>query len=214
MKKLFLVLLVFISCLSVFAIEQSSTTAESLQDKSFVIRGFYKGEVTSAVAMVVKDYNANRLYENSVEISDSDHVGKEGTVFTWTMTGTTKSNITLRFRFSSFQALVNNTYHQPGFTIKTYINATKSQTNATINDSMYTNNQNAKTITGSKTKTQSPIPAPQNNNPATYTGAVSGNNWTSWTRSGYCTLNISSYENSDSGAYEYICQVTVEVVTP
>ncbi len=213
MKKPFLVLIVLISCLSVFAIEQSSTTADSLQDDSFVIRGFYKGEVTSTVAMVVKDYNANRLYENSVEISDSDHVGKEGTVFTWTMTGKTKNTVTLTFTFTSLQAKVNNTYYRPAYTIKMYMNKTKSETNADISDydSMYTSN--TKTMTATKTTGQSTIAPPANNNPS-YSGKVSSNyysSWTSWTKSGYCTLNITSYENSVVGAYEYISQVTVEV---
>ena len=209
-------------CLSVFAGEQSSTTAASLSDNSFEIKAYYKGAVTNAVTLVVAyDNNGNRLYENYAEATDSVNVNREGTIFTWSMTGTSTSSITLTFTFSEFQAKVSSTYYRPSYTIKTYINQTKNQGGTILYDTMYSNNTSAKTPkTGTKGSSQT---AYTSTGSASYTGAVtrSGNSytmnstsytqatWSSWEKSGYCTLNITNYENSIVGSYEYTCDVTV-----
>ena len=225
MKRLFIVLFILMILLPVFADEQSSTTADSLTDNSFVIRGFYKGAVSSAVSIVIKDYSTSRLYENSVEVSDNLILNKDGRVFTWTMTGTATRSVTLKFTFSILQAHFGEKYYMPSYKIKMSMNQTTSETGTTLYDPMYNSNSTTKNV-ANKTKNNQPTPFSETGT-AQYQGDIpaSGANYgtkrnpkyqgtySNWVRSGYCTLNITDYENNTAGSYEYSCHVTVELTT-
>ena len=224
MKRLLAALFIFMILIPVFADEQSSTNADSLTDNSFVIKGFYKGAVTSTVSIVIKDYSGSRLYENTVEATDERNLSTDGRVFTWTMTGTATTSVSLSFKFTTLQAQLGNKYYRPAYTIKMSMNETKSETSTVLYDGMYNSNSTTKSFNKNKNNQNS---AYTETNTLTYTGTIpaSGSNYgtrinpkyqgtyTNWVRSGYCTLNITGYVNNVAGSYQYSCHVTVEVTT-
>ena len=224
MKKGILLLVLLSICLFAFADTQSSTEAATLTDNSFVITGYYKGAVTTTVSLIVRDYDTNRLYNTDAVATDELHVHQEGTIFTWIMTGTASSDLRVTFTFSTLQAKVLDKYYRPAYTLKTYQNPTKSQNGRELYDSMYS--ENAETV-GTYTKKN------QNSqytgtDDVQYTGYVPASGasykigrtnykqitYDYWQKTGYCTLNITDYENSVAGSYEYRCSVTVEFTTP
>ena len=226
MKKGILLLVLLSICRLAFADTQSSTEAATLTDNSFVITGYYKGAVTTTVSLIVRDYDTNRLYNTDAVATDELHVGQEGNIFTWIMTGTASSELTVTFTFSTLQAKVLNKYYRPAYTLKMYQNPTKSQNGRELYDSMYSensqtaatyspkNNQNSQyTETGGRVQYKGYVPA----SGASY--KIGRTNYKQitydyWQKTGYCTLNITDYENSVAGSYEYRCSVTVEFTTP
>ena len=226
MKKGILLLVLLSICLFAFADTQSSTEAATLTDNSFVITGYYKGAVTTTVSLIVRDYDTNRLYNTDAVATDELHVGQEDNIFTWIMTGTASSELTVTFTFSTLQAKVLNKYYRPAYTLKMYQNPTKSQNGRELYDSMYSensqtaatyspkNNQNSQyTETGGRVQYKGYVPA----SGASY--KIGRTNYKQitydyWQKTGYCTLNITDYENSVAGSYEYRCSVTVEFTTP
>ena len=154
--------------------------------------------------------------------TDELHVNQEGTIFTWIMTGTANSNLSVTFTFSTLQAKVLNKYYRPAYTLKMYQNPTKSQNGRELYDSMY--NENSKTVgTYTKDSQNSQYTTPKS---VSYSGQVPApgakynNNrntqidYDYWQKTGYCTLNITDYEKNVAGSYEYRCSVTVEFTTP
>ncbi len=224
MKKGILLLVLLSICLFAFADTQSSTEAATLTDNSFVITGYYKGAVTTTVSLIVRDYDTNRLYNTEAVATDALHVNQEGTIFTWIMTGTASSDLTVTFTFSTLQAKVLNKYYRPAYTLKMYQNPTKSQNGRELYDSMYS--ETSQTV-GTYTK-YSQNSQYTGTDDVEYTGYVpasgaqygSGRNkktqitYDYWQKTGYCTLNITDYEKNVAGSYEYRCSVTVEFTTP
>ena len=225
MKKGILLLVLLSICLFAFADTQSSTEAATLTDNSFVITGYYKGAVTTTVSLIVKDYDTNRLYNTEAVATDELHVGQEGNIFTWIMTGTATSNLRVTFTFSTLQAKVLNKYYRPAYTLKMYQNPTKSQNGRELYDSMYSEtsktvvtyspkkNQNSQYTETKNVSYSGQVPAPG----ARYTKdyrQYTQIDYDYWQKTGYCTLNITDYENSVAGSYEYRCSVTVEFTTP
>ena len=165
--------------LPVVAGTQSGSTFGTLTDNSLVFKGYYQGPVEnnpttdSNITLEFKDYTEAPLNHAAqqgtsgtvVTAVNNRHVGQNaGTIFTWSMSGTTTSIVTLNFSFSTLQAEVNGKYFVPAYSIVLTQNATKKVTNvvkvntnnnntlsdntsdeAYSNDSFYTNNE--KTIT-------------------------------------------------------------------
>ncbi len=224
MKKGILLLVLLSICLFAFADTQSSTEAATLTDNSFVITGYYKGAVTTTVSLIVRDYNTNRLYNTEAVATDELHVNQEGTIFTWIMTGTASSDLTVTFTFSTLQAKVLNKYYRPAYTLKMYQNPTKSQNGRELYDSMYS--ENAETVgtytKGYKNSQYTGTDDVQYSGYVPASGAsykIGKTNYKQitydyWQKTGYCTLNITDYEKNVAGSYEYRCSVTVEFTTP
>lgn len=230
-KTVFLILFIMI-LLPVFAIEQSSTdmtSHNSLTDNSFVILGYYKGTMETSVTFVIKDYSDNRVYQSYAEATDANNTGNNSkNIFTWTMSATTKKkqSVTVKFSFTMLQAKLGDKYYRPEYTIKMKLNQTKDSNGNNLSDEFYSSNQNSQektlkltnstNVTATKagpSNSEYTVPA---NNYISYSGAVQAsgngsNSNSSWVRSGYCTLNISDYEDSVAGSYDYTCTVTVEI---
>ena len=213
MKKGILLLVLLSICRLAFADTQSSTEAATLTDNSFVITGYYKGAVTTTVSLIVRDYDTNRLYNTDAVATDELHVGQEGNIFTWIMTGTASSELTVTFTFSTLQAKVLNKYYRPAYTLKMYQN----QTTGPNSDEFYKGRTELVQIASDGTHTATKPNTPSNSRytqtgSVSYSGRVSNNNGSvSWVRSGYCTLNISDYEDTTPGSYNYTCTVIVEI---
>ncbi len=181
--------------------------------------------MTTTVSLIVKDYDTNRLYNTEAVATDELHVGQEGNIFTWIMTGTATSNLRVTFTFSTLQAKVLNKYYRPAYTLKMYQNPTKSQNGRELYDSMYSENSTTAATYSPKKNQNSQYTETKNVSYSGYVpapGASYGGGWSSkkqidydyWQKTGYCTLNITDYENSVAGSYEYRCSVTVEFTTP
>lgn len=211
--------------LPVFAIEQSVTEitdSSSITDNSFVIKGYYKGALDTKLNFVINDLSGNVLYQSYADATDAEHVNHTSNIFTWTMSGQTKKNkyVTVRFTFDTLQAEIEGKFYRPRYALNMYLNQTKDPNGNYLSDKFYDNNSGKKfvKITGDSTYT-----ATKPNNPSdsryTQTGSVeytgrianSGTSSVSWVRSGYCTLNISDYEDTTPGSYNYTCTVIVEI---
>lgn len=227
-----LLIMIFTVALFAFADSQQGRTEGNLSDSSFVIQGYYKGSSSSIGGgynsalkeFTIVDYsNKNLSYQAQdsagaavVNVSNS-HLGSDGTIFTWTMTGTTKNTVTLKFTFSVFQAEMNEMFYRPTYTLKMVINPTKQNSNngSTLNnDTFYTGATTPKTVTFPNGPTTTTGTKASQGTEFTggasvqYSGAVNNNNWK---RSGYCTLNISDYEQGIPGSYEYRCWIVTEL---
>lgn len=220
----------------VFAIEQSETDLTSrphpyLEDTSFVILGYYRGAMETSVSFVIKDFSGNRVYQSYAEASDDNNTGNNSkNIFTWTMSATTKKNksVTLKFSFTILQAQLGDNYYKPTYTIKMKLNQTKDSNGNILNsDNFYnsgTNSQektlllesgvnNATARKAGPSNSEFQVTSNQNYY-IQYSGAVgNGTTTVSWVRSGYCTLNISDFEDEVAGSYDYTCTVTVEIST-
>lgn len=230
-KALVFAIILMASVVSVFADTQVGTVGTPMSDSSFLVQGYYKGEQEStSVTLIFKDIdNATIIHNNQdstgtkVNASDSHLGSNTGTIFTWSMTGTTTSTTTLKFTFSTLQAVVNGTYYRPTYTLKMTINATKknSSTGNTMTDTFYstataTQVVGGGTVTGTKASQDSEFSGAST---ITYSGKVSSNSGyggyggsgsTTWYRSGTCTLNIADYEQEIPGSYHYVCWVVTE----
>ena len=221
--------------LPVFAIEQSSTdmtSHNSLTDTSFVILGYYKGAMETNITFLIKDASDNRVYQSYAEATDENNTGNNSkNIFTWTMSGRTAKNktVTVNFTFTILQAKLGNNYYKPTYTIKMKLNQSEDGNGNNLDDNFYSQNNNSaeKTLrlesgvnnatarkAGPSNSEYQVTSTDTSKNRFYYTGAVgNGTSNVSWVRSGYCTLNISDYENSTPGTYDYTCTVTVEITT-
>ena len=224
MKKAAIILVFLSICLFAFADTQSSTQAATLTDTSFLIKAYYKGAVTTTVSLIVNDYSSNRLYNTDAVATDEKHVGQANKIFTWILTGTASTTLDVSFTFSTMQASLLGKYYRPAYTMVMYQNPTISQNGRDLYDSMYS--ESSKTV-GTYTKANQNSQYTETKT-ISYSGYVpasgaqygSGRNkktqktYEYWQKTGYCTLNITDYEENVSGSYEYGCSVTVEFTTP
>ena len=215
-----------VSLLPVIAIEQSETEITnntSLTDNSFQIKGYYKGELATSLTFEIKDLSENVLYQSYAEATDDDHVDSTKNIFTWKMTGRTqnKTPVTVRFTFDTLQAELEGKFYRPQYTMKMTLNPSKDSSGNNLTDLFYSSNTGAKLVklTSSDTYTATKPNTPANSR-YTETGFIeysskisnsNGNTYVRWVRSGYCTLNISDYEDSIPGSYDYTCTVRVEI---
>ena len=220
-KAIVFAIVLMVSVVSVFADTQVGSVGTPMSDSSFLVQGYYKGEQeNTSVTMVFKDINNTNINHNDqdstgtkVNASDSHLGSNTGTIFTWSMTGTTTSTTTLKFTFSTLQAVVNGTYYRPTYTLKMTINPTKRDGyNTTLEDSFYDDATKEQVVgggavTGTKASQSSAFTGASE---VTYTGAYTGYQNRTWNRSGTCTLNISDYEQAIPGSYHYVCWVIAE----
>lgn len=223
MKKcLILAAMLIVSMLFAFADTHLGRTENNVTDSSFIVQGYYKGltEDDYNVTLTFKDVDNQTIIHShqsstgtKVNASDS-HIGSNtGTIFTWSMTGTFRNTTKLKFTFSTLQALVNGTYYRPTYTLKMIINATRenSSTGDPMTDTFYstataTQVVGGGTVTGTKATQDSEFSGAST---ITYQGKTN-DRWTTWYRSGTCTLNIADYEQTIPGSYHYVCWVIAE----
>ncbi len=202
-----------------------------VEDMAKMILGYYRGAMETSISFIIKDFSGNRVYQSYAEASDDNNTGNNSkNIFTWTMSATTKKNksVTLKFSFTILQAQLGDNYYKPTYTIKMKLNQSKDSSGNILNsDNFYSRNNNSQEKTlrlesgvsdatarkAGPSNSQFQVTSNQNNT-FEYSGAVgTGNSKVSWVRSGYCTLNISDYEDSVAGSYDYTCTVTVEIST-
>ena len=227
MKKIIVLLILLSALLPVFAIDQSETEitdSTSITDTSFQILGYYKGALNNDLTFVIEDLSGNQLYQSYADATDSDHVNRTSHIFNWTMSGRTdnRTEVTIRFTFDTLQAELEGKFYRPQYALKMNLNQTKNSYGQTLNNDVFYNNNHTDNdqlvkLTENNTYTATK-PANPSNSRYTETGYLeySGmyrdrNGSTYWVRSGYCTLNISDYEDSVPGDYEYTCTVIVEI---
>ena len=218
MKKIiFLVCILIISILSVSADSQvyQTTKNQTVTDNSLVFKGYYKGaQNQQSNSIALHFYDAGGASINHDEQDTSGTVvhlnSNNGTVFTWAMTGTNQTTTTLKFTFTTFQAVLNGYYYRPTYSLQMTINPTKKNNSSGIelSDTFYST-ANPKT----KTLVQTNANASQNTEftdsySITYTGYTSSNN--TWYRSGSCSINITSSQSTYPGEFSYICWVLAE----
>lgn len=232
-KALVFAIILMASVVSVFADAQVGSIGSPMSDSSFLVQGYYKGEKEStSVTLIFKDIDNTTIIHNNqdstgtkVNASDS-HIGSNtGTIFTWSMTGTTTSTTTLKFTFSTLQAEMNEVFYRPTYTLKMTINPTREDNSSgdPLTDTFYSNVTNKTQVVGGGTTTGTK--ATQNSeftgaSTITYSGKTSSSSsgwggwggWdsTTWYRSGTCTLNIADYEQEIPGSYHYVCWVIAE----
>lgn len=129
--------------LPVVAGTQSGSTFGTLTDNSLVFKGYYQGPVEtnpttdSNITLEFKDYTETVLNHAAqqgtsgtvVTAVNNRHVGENtGTIFSWSMKGTTTSIVHLNFSFSTMQAEVNGQYFVPAYTVVMTQNVTKKVT--------------------------------------------------------------------------------------
>lgn len=222
-----LVSLLMISMLFVFADTHLGRTENSITDSSFIVQGYYKGEKeNTSVNLQFKDINNQTIIHSNqsstgtkVNASNS-HIGSNtGTIFTWSMTGTTTSTTTLKFTFSTLQAEMNDVFYRPTYTLKMTINETRKSDSggSTLTDTFYSNVTNKTQVVGGGTTTGTKATQSSEFTGAssiTYSGKTSSSGYgyssTTWYRSGTCTLNIADYEQTIPGSYHYVCWVIAE----
>ncbi len=219
-KATAIITLLLLSLFSLLADAQSAATRGTLTDNSLVLKAYYIGEddSTQDITLTFKDYSGNTIIHASQDTSgtkvaaDDTHIGANtGTIFTWTMEGETnwsQYTSTLTFNFSTLQAEVNGYYYRPTYEIRMTLNETTLSSWYTYNpsDTFYDNaNKNQVASSGTKGSSTSEY---KDSTTITYSGYTS--KYTEWDRSGTCTLNISDYENSIPGDYNYVCWVIAE----
>ncbi len=215
--------------LPVFAIEQSVTEitdSTSITDNSFVIKGYYKGELATNVTFVINDLSGKQLYQSYADATDADHVNSTSNIFTWRMSGRTRENktVTVRFTFTQLQAVLDDKYYRPEYTMKMGLNKSvvTEDYGTTRDDRFYTQNTNPKLVnhTGNNNSNISASKSGPSDSRFVDSTPVyvqysdyirNSSTYANWTRSGYCTLHISSFEDSTPGDYEYTCTVIVEI---
>lgn len=220
--------------LFVFADSHLGRTESNLSDDSFVVQAYYKGTTSTStnnsVTLAFKDYSNQTIVHSSqnsqgttVNVSNN-HLGADGTIFTWSMTGSTNKTVTLKFTFSVLQAEVNGMFYRPTYTLKMTINPTKkdNSSGSAMDDTFYSNATATQivgggTTTGTKASQTSEFTGGSTINYSgiadnSYSSGWFGNtSYYTWYRSGTCTLNISDYEQAIPGAYEYRCWIVTEV---
>ncbi|HAN42587.1 MAG TPA: hypothetical protein DCP98_04085 [Sphaerochaeta sp.] len=136
--------------LSLAAKAQSGATTGTITDNSLIFKGYYQGSTQPSGGGQGSDDKSITLTfynKDGVAINHNHQTewgGSEGTVveakgssyqdsntdtiFRWTMEGTTTSEVTLRFTFSTMQAQVNGKYFRPTYIIKMTQNQSKKNT--------------------------------------------------------------------------------------
>ena len=220
MKRTLAVLFILIvSMVTVFADAHLGRTEAHITDDSFVVQAYYKGEKeTTSVTFTFKDANGTEFSHNhqtsegsTVSVSNNHLGNNTGTIFTWTMVGSSNSKTTLKFTFSTLQAEMNERFYCPTYTLTMTINQTKRDGyNTTLDDSFYTDATKTQVVGGGTTTGTKAVQDVEFSGSAsvTYTGKYTGNR--TWNRSGTCTLNISDYEQEVPGTYNYRCWVIAE----
>lgn len=237
MKKILvfsIVLLGFV--LFVFADSQVQGTEsikgenKGMRDNSFVIQGYYKGTTTASpsVKLTITNKNGTSISVvaqdssgSSISVSEDNYI-QEGTpdktIFKWILTGSGKNDTSLSFSFSVFQAELNGLYYKPAYTITMTKDPTYKLTNPNTNAHGTTAIDDSFSASSNQI-TELRVDASQNGftgaSTISYSGKITAGRTTfassdSWYRSGYCSLNITSYEDKHPGAYRYVCWVVVE----
>lgn len=210
--------------------ESIKGTNNSMSDNSFVIQGYYKGNTTTTptVKLTITDRNDTSISvvsqdsEGSSISVNADNYEQNGThdrtIFKWILTGSGKNNTTLSFSFSVFQAELYGLYYKPSYTITMTKYPTYKITNTNTNAHGTTAIDDSFSAPSNQI-TETRVNASQDRftgaSTISYSGKITAG-WTtfgtsdSWYRSGYCSLNITSYENEHPGAYRYVCWVVVE----
>lgn len=231
---LFFVVLLSVSlCFADSQIEGTKVLKESnasLTDNSFVIQGYYKGttQTVNNVTLTITNKSDESIKAVSQESTGSsvfvtdDNFKQEGspdrTIFKWSLIGKGKTNTTLSFSFSVFQAELYDLYYKPAYTITMTKNNTYKYTNNAPGNTAISDGF---TITNSSTNpiTETRVDANQERftgaSTISYSGQITAD-WNQfgtndfWYRSGTCTLNITDYKNDLPGTYRYVCWVVVE----
>ena len=239
MKKimvLFIVVLLSVFlCFADSQIEGTKVLKDSnarLTDNSFVIQGYYKGttQTVNNVTLTIMNKGDQSIQAVSQESTGSsvfvtdDNFKQEGspdrTIFKWSLTGKGKTNTTLRFSFSVFQAELYDLYYKPAYTITmtkndTYKYSNNTPGNTAISDSFAITNTSTNPIT--ETRVDANQERFTGASTISYSGKITADYWSGgfsssdyWYRSGICTLNITDYKNDLPGTYRYVCWVVVE----
>lgn len=229
MRKLLLtILLISFLCLPVFS--------DYEEKERFNFTAYYQKQHEEKY--VTLDVYDSRLNSGIIMISNQEKPNNEE-VFFWEITGNISTRVNLTFWFTPLQAYLNGIYYIPQHTFQLYKSPVNTILNpSTINGHSLKDTFLVKaTNKVSFLQAEGDYPYPKEHTTGTvpsdfyykillygeidiYKEVNGTNKWvvldeaegeeTTWTRSGYCTLTVESY-NSDDGDYNYICNVKIEV---
>ena len=218
-KVIFLVCILVISILSVYADSQirQTTKNQNVTDNSLIFKGYYKGgqQTTTSITLSFFDVGGASINHNDQDTSGTVvHLNSNsGIVFTWTMTGSNKTTTNLKFTFTTLQAVLNDYYYRPTYSLQMTINETRktNSSGTVLSDTFYSSS-----LPATKTIVQTEENASQNTEftqsySVTYTGKTSSND--TWYRSGSCSINITSSQSTYPGEFSYVCWVLAEYTT-
>ena len=218
MKK---ILLSFLLAAAVLA----SLSAETLPSEDFRIKGYYSLSNTDVYDFKVwLSGGVEQVFHAGVVTTDQD-AGSAVEIFTWTMEGNSNKTITLSFKITPLQGYIESgeTYYIPKHRFDFYQNPTVTYDgpqggnveNPPKPDPFYVGSDPQTADFPYKRNGSYPYPqeyqeAAYKSVTIVYSGSVTGNNSKKWSRSGFCKLTVSEYEQS-AGIYQYISYITVEL---
>ena len=215
MRKLILILIILL-VLSFNAFADFTPHANG--SGSFDVYAYYKGQnhVDKAVSITISDASNNAIYHGTTTTVAFNNTDQDSfyfdPIFSWILQGegfNSSCPITITFTFKALMAYVpgNQTYYVPGhsFSMSTPVVSAGS----TI--SVDSNNTNMNAFTAQTGDYQYPN---YNNNEIyrkiRYTGTMAPDANHSWSVSGSCRLDVTSYSKLSGVAFDYKGDVKVE----
>ena len=196
MKKILALIMIFLS-FSLFAYESKT-------DHVYV-KGFFAEQETSIVFKVWKEdssFTEDRIYHaGRVDVTGLED--EEVTVFNWMIAGNKQMNITLKFTITPLQAFSNGTYFIPKHTVKMYDGV------LTQSHDFSTAKTGSSSYPGYRQATSGEGVFIINSAEFTYNETIDSNT----SKSGYCTIQVLSYDDVTAGNFDYVSYVTVEFST-
>lgn len=218
-KAIILVFTLLVAILSASAISQThhTTKNQTITDNSLVFQGYYKGgQQSNSISLSFFDAGGHSINHDDQDTSGTVvHLDRNnGIVFSWAMTGQTNRTTNLRFTFTTLQAVLNDYYYRPTYSLQMTINPTRTNNSQgdDLDDTFFPG-------TGAATTTivQTEENASQNTEfnqsySINYRGKTSSNN-TTWYRSGSCSIIITDSQSEYPGEFSYVCWVLAEYTT-
>ena len=195
MKKIFVIFIVLLISFSLFAYESRNGYVH--------INGFFEESETSLIFKVWKENfssESERIYHSGDIFLDVNPIENEVTIFNWEVSGNKTLNINLTFTITPLQAFMGGTYYIPKHTLKMYdgvLTKTHNFSTATTGSSSYPGYRQSSSGSGVFIINSAVF---------SYDETISD----VITKSGYCTLQILSYDESTAGDFDYVSYVTVE----
>lgn len=220
-KAIILVFTLLVAILSASAISQThhTTKNQTITDNSLVFQGYYKGgQQSNSISLSFFDVGGNSINHDDQDTSGTVvHLDRNnGIVFSWAMTGTTNSTTNLRFTFTTLQAVLNDYYYRPTYSLQMTINPTRrndSQGDVISDDTFYSNASPATSTIVETEENASQNSEFNQSYSISYSGKTPKKNSYTWYRSGSCSINITDSQSEYPGEFSYVCWVLAEYTT-
>lgn len=196
MKKILVIIFLLIS----FSLFASDTIGY------VYINGFFEEEESAVIFKVWREtYSAesDRVYHAGDIYINGDPTTVEETVFNWALYGNKDMTVNLTFTITPLQAFSNGTYYVPKHTVKMYdgvLTQTHDFNVSTTGTSPYPNYRQSTSDSGAFIIKSAVFNYIENLSDSIF-------------KTGYCTLQITDYDEDTAGNFDYISYVTVEFST-